>query len=127
MHVNIFSVFLLIDFNYKVLYMSEKTFEKTIKMLNQKCLDSTRIRSVITHPDVRDVHEALTEMLETPIWKFLDEIKQSSSLVLAQSETLSMELDVLMSTVKHSSSRTIQTRRQNRHEIPEKLKDYLSR
>ncbi|XP_078319166.1 uncharacterized protein LOC144620914 isoform X2 [Crassostrea virginica] len=116
-----------IEIHDKVLYMSEKTFEKTIKMLNQKCLDSTRIRSVITHPDVRDVHEALTEMLETPIWKFLDEIKKSSSLVLAQSETLSMELDVLMSTVKHSSSRSSQTRRQNRLEIPEKLKDYLSR
>ena len=107
--------------------MSEKIFEKTIKMLNQKCLDSTRIRSVITHPDVRDVHEALTEILETPIWEFLHEIKQTSSLVLAQSEILSMELDVLMSTVKHSSGRTVQTRRQNRLEVPQELKDYLSR
>ncbi|XP_078317627.1 uncharacterized protein LOC144620528 isoform X2 [Crassostrea virginica] len=110
-----------------VLYMSEKIFEKTIKMLNQKFLDSTRIRSVITHPDVKDVHEALTEILETPIWEFLNEIKQTSPLVLAQSEILSMELDVLMSTVKHSSSRTVQTRKQNRLEVPQELKDYLSR
>ena len=107
--------------------MSEKIFEKTIKMLNQKCLDSTRIRSVITNPDVKDVHEALTEILETPIWEFLNEIKQTSSLVLAQSEILSMELDVLMSTVKHRSGRTVQTRRQHRLEVPQELKDYLSR
>lgn len=105
--------------------MSETTFNKTIKMLDQSYLDSKKIRSAITHPDVREVHEALTEMLETPIWEFLNEIKANGQLPV--SETLSMELDVLLNTVKHSSSKMSNAKDQRVTVIPQNLKDYLSR
>lgn len=75
-------------------------------MLEAKYLDNKAIRSAITHPDVREVHEALTELLEAPIWKLLVEIKQKmqKSDVSDKQVKHSMELDILLNTVKHPVS-----------------------
>lgn len=102
-------------------------------MLEIKRLDSKTIRAAITQPDVREVHEALTELLEIPILKFLIEIKQKIPNAAASHKLnmLSTELDVLLNTVKHaaSSNTTQETASacKSVSEIPEKLRNYLSR
>lgn len=102
-------------------------------MLEIKHLDTKTIRAAITQPDVREVHEALTELLEIPILKFLIEIKQKNPNSAASDKLnmLSTELDVLLNTVKHAaSSNTTQKSAsacESVSEIPEKLRNYLSR
>lgn len=102
-------------------------------MLEIKRLDTKTIRAAITQPDVREVHEAFTELLEIPILKFLIKIKQKIPNAAASHKLnmLSTELDVLRNTVKHaaSSNTTKQTASacKSVSEIPEKLRNYLSR
>lgn len=115
--------------------MDEHKYEKTKKMLENRCVNTKEIRSAITHPDVREVHEALTELLETPIWKLLLKIKRNMNIHVAdasnQLEMLSMELGILLNTVKHpGSSDTVKsTTKANKvcSTIPEELKNYLFR
>nr|XP_019919810.2 uncharacterized protein LOC105320676 isoform X1 [Crassostrea gigas]XP_034312431.1 uncharacterized protein LOC105320676 isoform X1 [Crassostrea gigas]XP_034312432.1 uncharacterized protein LOC105320676 isoform X1 [Crassostrea gigas] len=116
-----------------VLYMGEKTFKKTKNMLNVSNLDTIAIRSAITDPEVREIHEALTTLLETPLWEILVEIKQNIKLSDASHKVdmLSMELDVLLNTVKHVTFRDMISNRvperQAYSDIPEAVKDYLLR
>lgn len=65
--------------NNGILFMDRLKYKNTKKMLEIKCLDTKTIRAAITQPDVREVHEALTELLEIPILKFLTEIKQKKA------------------------------------------------
>lgn len=51
--------------NNEVLLMDEHKYKKTKKMLENRCVNTKEIRSAITHPDVREVHEALTELETT--------------------------------------------------------------
>lgn len=119
--------------NNEVLLMDEHKYKKTKKMLENRCVNTKEIRSAITHPDVREVHEALTELLETPIWKLLLKIKQNMDIADAsnQLEMLSMELDILLNTVKHPGcSDTVKTTTEENEVcsiIPEELKNYLFR
>lgn len=116
-----------------VLYIGEKTFKKTKNMLNVCNLDTIAIRSAITDPEVREIHEALTTLLETPVWELLVEIKQNIQLSDASHKVdmLSMELDVLLNTVKHVHSRDMIIDRvpeyQAYSDIPKDVKDYLLR
>lgn len=113
--------------------MGEKTFKKTKNMLNVSNLDTIAIRSAITDPEVREIHEALTTLLETPLWEILVEIKQNIKLSNASHKVdmLSMELDVLLNTVKHVTFRDMISdrvpERQAYSDIPEAVKDYLLR
>lgn len=113
--------------------MDEHKYKKTKKMLENRCVNTKEIRSAITHPDVREVHEALTELLETPIWELLLKIKQNMDIADAsnQLEMLSMELDILLNTVKHPGcSDTVKTTTEENEVcsiIPEELKNYLFR
>lgn len=113
--------------------MDEHKYKKTKQMLENRCVNTKEIRSAITHPDVREVHEALTELLETPIWKLLLKIKQNMDIADAsnQLEMLSMELDILLNTVKHPGcSDTVKTTTEENEVcsiIPEELKNYLFR
>lgn len=102
-------------------------------MLNVSNLDTIAIRSAITDPEVREIHEALTKLLETPVWELLVEIKQNIQLSDASHKVdmLSMELDVLLNTVKHVHSRDMIIDRvpeyQAYSDIPKDIKDYLLR
>lgn len=113
--------------------MDEHKYEKTKNMLENRCVNTKEIRAAITHPDVREVHEALTELLETPIWKLLITIKQSIDQedVPHHFEILSIEMDILLNTVKHpGSSDTVKTTAKANEvcsNIPEELKNYLFR
>lgn len=113
--------------------MDEHKYKKTKEMLENRCVNTKEIRSAITHPDVREVHEALTELLETPIWKLLLKTKQNMDIADAsnQLEMLSMELDILLNTVKHPGcSDTVKTTTEENEVcsiIPEELKNYLFR
>eukprot|EP00105_Crassostrea_gigas_P043465 XP_019927613.1 PREDICTED: uncharacterized protein LOC105339851 [Crassostrea gigas] len=113
--------------------MGEETFKKTKNMLSVSNLDTLSIRSAITDPEVREIHEALTELLETPVWELLDEIKQNMQMSDAfhPMDMLSMELDVLLNTVKHVASNDMVNdgapERQSYSDIPEEIKDYLLR
>uniref|UniRef100_K1RCY9 Uncharacterized protein n=1 Tax=Magallana gigas TaxID=29159 RepID=K1RCY9_MAGGI len=115
----------------KVLCMGEETFKKTKNMLSVSNLDTLSIRSVITDPEVREIHEALTELLETPVWELLDEIKHNMQMSDAshQMDMISMELDVLLNTVKHVASNDMindgAPERQDDLDIPVEVKDYL--
>nr|XP_034312441.1 uncharacterized protein LOC105339851 isoform X2 [Crassostrea gigas] len=116
-----------------VLFIGEETFKKTKNMLSVSNLDTLSIRSAITDPEVREIHEALTELLETPVWELLDEIKQNMQMSDAfhPMDMLSMELDVLLNTVKHVASNDMindgAPERQSYSDIPEEIKDYLLR
>lgn len=113
--------------------MGEETFKKTKNMLSVRNLDTLSIRSAITDPEVRETHEALTELLETPVWELLDEMKQNLQILDAsqQLDMLSMELDVLLNTVKHVAPNDMinngAPERQAYSDIPEEIKDYLLR
>lgn len=113
--------------------MGSKTFEKTKNMLSVRNLDTLSIRSAITDPEVREIHEALTELLETPVWELLDEIKQNMQMLDAshQMNMISMELDVLLYTVKHVASKDMlngdASKPQTYSYIPDEIKDYLIR
>lgn len=113
--------------------MNGQKYEETKQMLEAKYLDNKAIRSAITHPDVREVHEALTELLETPIWKLLIEIKQNmqKSDVSDKQVKLSMELDIILNTVKHPVSngltKSISSAGHTISEIPDELRNYLLR
>lgn len=113
--------------------MGSKTFEKTKNMLSVRNLDTLSIRSAITDPEVREIHEALTELLETPVWELLDEIKQNMQMldVSHQMDMISMELDVLLYTVKHVDSKDMlngdASKPQAYSYIPDEIKDYLIR
>lgn len=113
--------------------MGEKTFKKTKNMLNVSNLDIISIRSAITDPEVREIHEALTELLETPVWELLVKIKQNMQMSDAshQLDMLSMELDVLLNTVKHVAFNYMIQKEAPEHQansdIPEEIKDYLLR
>lgn len=99
-------------------------------MLSVSSLDTISIRSAITDPEVREIHEALTELLETPVWELLVEIKQNVQISHAahQLDMLSMELDVLLNTVKHVAFNDIKaTESQAFSDIPDEIKDYLLR
>lgn len=116
-----------------ILFMNGQKYEETKQMLEAKYLDNKAIRSAITHPDVREVHEALTELLEAPIWKLLVEIKQNmqKSDVSDKQVKLSMELDILLNTVKHPVSngftKSISSAGHTISEIPDELRNYLLR
>lgn len=116
-----------------VLLMDELKYEKTKKMLKNTCVDTKEIRFAITHPDVREVHEALTELLETPILELLKRIKEDldAADVPHQLGMLSTELNILLNTVKHTGSKdTFKTAVPTREvccKIPEGLKNYLSK
>lgn len=113
--------------------MGSKAFKKTKNMLSVRNLDTLSIRSVITNPEVREIHEALTELLETPVWELLNKMKQNMQMSDAshQIDMLSMELDVLLNTVKHVASKDMindrAPERQAYSNIPEEIKDYLLR
>lgn len=113
--------------------MGPKAFEKTKNMLSVRNLDILSIRSAITDQEVREIHEALTELLETPVWELLDEIKQNMQMSDAshQMDMISMELDVLLNTVKHVASNDMindgAPERQDDLDIPVEVKDYLLR
>lgn len=113
--------------------MDRLKYKNTKKMLEIKCLDTKTIRAAITQPDVREVHEALTELLEIPILKFLTEIKQKKPNAASSHKLnmLSIELDVLLNTVKHAASSNTTQKTASAckavSEIPEKLRNYLSR
>lgn len=113
--------------------MNGQTYKETKQMLEAEYLDNKAIRAAITHPDVREVHEALTELLETPIWKLLLKIRQNmiKSDVSDKLDRLSMELDVLLNTVKHPASsdtiKSISSASQTILEIPDELRNYLLR
>lgn len=112
------------------LFMNGQKFKEIKQVLEAKYLDNKAIRSAITDPEVREVHEALTELLETPIWKILLKMKQSRQLS-AGHDKLSMELDILLNTVKHPASsdtiKSISPASQAVSEIPDELKNYLLR
>lgn len=116
-----------------MLFMNGQKYEETKQMLEAKYLDNKAIRSAITHPDVREVHEALTELLEAPIWKLLIEIKQNmqKSDVSDKQVKLSMELDIILNTVKHPVSngltKSISSAGHTISEIPDELRNYLLR
>lgn len=116
-----------------ILFMNGQKYEETKQMLEAKYLDNKAKRSAIAHPDVREVHEALTELLETPIWKLLIEIKQNmqKSDVSDKQVKLSMELDILLNTVKHPVSigiiKSISSAGHTISEIPDELRNYLLR
>lgn len=113
--------------------MSGHKNEETKQMLEAKYLDTKAIRSAITHPDVREVHEAMTELLETPIWKLLIEIKQNmqKSDVSDKQVKLSMEFDIILNTVKHPVSngiiKSISSASHTISGIPDELRNYLLR
>lgn len=102
-------------------------------MLSVRNLDTLSIRSAITDPEVREIHETLTELLETPVWELLDKIKQNMQISDAsqQLDMLSMELDVLLNTVKHVAPNDMINNGapecQAYSDIPEEIKDYLLR
>lgn len=116
-----------------ILFIGPKAFEKTKNMLSVRNLDTLSIRSAITDPEVREIHETLTELLETPVWELLDEIKQNMQILDAsqQLDMLSMELDVLLNTVKHVAPNDMINNGapecQAYSDIPEEIKDYLLR
>lgn len=119
--------------NDGILFVDKPKYKKINKMLEIKCLDTNTIRAAITHPDVREAHEAITELLEIPIWKLLIEIQQNNPKAAASPtlKMLHMELDILLNTVKHTAScnTTQKTAPACKvvSEIPEKLRNYLSR
>lgn len=113
--------------------MGPKAFEKTKNMLSVRNFDILSIRSAITDQEVREIHEALTELLETQVWELLYKIKQKMQMFHSshQLDMLSMELDVLLNTVKHVASKDMindgAPERQDDLDIPVEVKDYLLR